>query len=391
MAAVPVAPVMAPVPVGADAEAAAHDLATDVTTPYAGVTKGYVPELWSFRPGGFLQPQFRENQYSPTSGYQDGFRFARARFTGVATGRAGNLELSAYYEAELQPTFSLYDAYLTVKRPLPNDQYVMVDLGQTRVPIGRQNMLSDTRLSFVDKPQIGYPTIAPDRDLGTRVWYKAPRWVRVYGGVFNGEGRDQPQNINDSYLYAGRVEITPIGREMPFAESYFDGDWLTIGTSIGHNKLDALVTNHQLQLYDGFDISGAWHGLSGSFEYEEVRNTYDGNTATRPPAYNANGFVAQIAYMLPQRLPPFGESRLELGARVEEYDRNDAIPITMPGDPNQSEREWTACISYYLRKHTLKAQLAANHYQQIENKTVTGANATYGHDQLLLQVTYRVE
>jgi hypothetical protein len=39
----------------------------------------------------------------------------------------------------------------------------------------------------------------------------------------------------------------------------------------------------------------------------------------------------------------------------------------------------------------MKVQLAANHYQQIEDKTVTGAKATYDHDQLLLQVTYRVE
>jgi hypothetical protein len=63
----------------------------------------------------------------------------------------------------------------------------------------------------------------------------------------------------------------------------------------------------------------------------------------------------------------------------------------MIGDPNQSERIFTAVVSYYLRQHQIKAQLAASKFQDIENKTATGADATYPHDQLLLQITYRVE
>jgi hypothetical protein len=350
-----------------------------------------IDKPWVITPGGFIQVQYRRNQYSPTTGYQDGFRFARARATAAGSGALGTWKMSAYFEAELQPTFSLYDAFITGKRELPSDSYLAIDAGQTRVPIGRQNMLSDTRLSFVDKAQIGYPGIGLDRDLGARVWYKAPRYIRVIGGVFNGEGRDQQQNINDSYLYAGRLEITPLGKEMPFAESYFDGDWLTVGSSIGHNKLNFSTTSHQNDLYLGLDVSGAWHRVSGSFEYLEVRHSFDGDPAIRPAAYKSNGFVAQLAYMLPFRLGWYGQSALEIGARVEEYDRDDTHPIAMVPDPNQSEREWTAAVSYYLRRHTMKLQLAANHYQQIEDKTVTGAKATYDHDQVLLQVTYRVE
>lgn len=375
-----VAPVVAPVPT------------TSTAAMVEGETSSSPEAPWTFRPGGFLQPEFRENEYSPTTGYENGFRFARARFTGTASGRAGDLELSAYFEAELQPSFSLYDAYMTVRKPLADQGYVMVDFGQTRLPISRQQMMSDTRLSFVDKAQIN--TIAPDRDLGTRVWLKPPKvkWVRVIGGVFNGEGRNQVQNIDQHYFYAGRVEITPFGGEMPLAESAFNGDWFTIGASLGRNVLASTDYNED-QLYAGYDISGSWHGVSASFEYLQVNHSFDltNSTSTAPENYHANGFMAQLTYLLPWKLPPVGRSRFEIGARVEEIDRNDAYPITMPGDPNQSEREYTLVLSYYIRKHNLKAQLAANHYTEIENQTVTGADATFRHDQLLLQVTYRVE
>lgn len=348
-------------------------------------------EPWTIRPGGFIQPQYRLRQDSPAPFDEDGFRFARARFTATGTGKAGNLILGAYLEAELQPTFSLYDAYVTVSRPLPDNGVITVDFGQTRVPISRQQMMSDTRLSFVDKAQIG--SIAPDRDLGLRVWYVPSQlhMLRLIGGVFNGEGRNNVQNINQSYLYAGRIELTPIGDVQPYQESAFAGTWVSLGLSIGHNKLTP-GDFHENQLYLGADISGSWHGLSGSFEYLEVRHSYDGDPEKSPGvSYKANGFTAQAAYLLPWRLPPFGESRFELGARVEEIDRNDAVPIVLPGDPNQSVRAYTAVASLYVRQHLWKIQLAATHFEEIENQTAAGADATYPNDQLLLQVTYRVE
>jgi hypothetical protein len=357
-----------------------------------------VSEPWSLRPGAFLQPQYRLNEYSPTTGYTNGFRFARARLTATAEGRVGTLLLSAYFEAETQPQFSLEDAYMTAKYRLSKRGYLTLDVGQTRVPISREQMLSDTRTSFIDKPQLAYPTpgngIAPDRDLGARLWIKPAQapWLRVIGGVFNGEGRNQVQNINEAYFYAGRVEVTPLGDEMPFAESTFDGNWLTFALSTGHNRLSPATNYDQLVDYYGADVSGSYHGWSAEAEVLWVTNTYRGiDGAMKPLNYDQEGWNLQVTYMLPYWLPPTRHSRLELGFRVEEYGRDSTAPITMPGDPNQSEREWTACISYYLRKHTLKLQLAGNHYEQLETQTVTGANATYNHDQLLLQATYRVE
>jgi hypothetical protein len=339
----------------------------------------------------YIQPQFRLRQDSPAPFDEDGFRMARARGTLTAAGKAGNLELSAYFEAELQPSFSLIDAYATVFRPLSNQGELKLDVGQSRVPIGRQQMLSDTRISFVDRAQIS--TISPDRDLGARVWWKPSqlRQVRVIGGMYNGEGKNQVQNINQSYLYAGRIEITPLGKEQPYEESAFAGNWLSLGLSAGHNVLTP-GNFHEKVIFLGADLSGSWKGLSGSIEYLEVRHSYEGDMTKFPgPNYHANGWVAQLAYMLPARLPPLGHSRVEIGARVEEIDRNDTVPITQIGDPNQTERIYTAVLSWYMRKHTLKAQLAASHFQELEDQTSVGTNATYANDQVLLQVTYRVE
>ena len=48
-------------------------------------------------------------------------------------------------------------------------------------------------------------------------------------------------------------------------------------------------------------------------------------------------------------------------------------------------------ITAYMRQHLLKAQLAYSHFQEIEDRLITRMDATYPNDQVLLQVTYRVE
>jgi hypothetical protein len=346
-------------------------------------------EPWSLRPGFFVQEQYRTKQNSVVQNDQDGFRLARARVTATGAGQVGDFQLSSYFEAEMQPQFSLYDAYVSISKPLPNNGVLTLDLGQMRVPISRQQLISDTRRAWVDAAQI--QSIAPDRDLGMKLWYVPSQlhMVRVIGGIFNGEGRNQVQNINERYFWAGRIEVTPLGDVQPYAESAFAGNWLSFAFNAGHNVLTPGVYEEK-QITWGYDVSGCWHGLSGSFEYLQVNHYYEGNPSMFPGKdYHANGFVAQLNYMLPIRL--YRDTRLEIGARVEEIDRDDTDPIEMAGDPNQSQRIYTGVISYYLRQHQMKIQVAGYHYTQIENKTATGMDATYPEDQILAQVTYRVE
>jgi hypothetical protein len=218
--------------------------------------------------------------------------------------------------------------------------------------------------------------------------------VRLIGGAFNGEGTNVIENINQKYLWTGRVEVTVLGEERQLAESAFSGRFLTIAGSYARNKRnEGDRLDRQTTL--GFDISGSYKGLSGSFEYLEVRHFQtslnedidDPNTLD----FHANGFVAQLCYMLPFKLAPFKQARFEVGGRVEEVDRNDTIPIATPNDANQSVRAITAIGSYYLRMHNFKLQVAYSHFKELEDRTAGGANASFKNDQLLLQATYRLE
>ncbi len=380
---------------------------TPVTTPApppSPPSEGEKLTLASYEPssvsvGGYLQPQFRWRQNSAVQGDQNGFKFARARLILLAQTHAGNLDLSASVETELQPQFAMLDAYGSVARTFGESGHgttalrgkVQLDVGQMRTPISRQQMLSDSRLSFVDKAQIA--TIAPDRDLGAKLTIAPPKTpARLLVGVFNGEGRNQVENINESYLYAARLEISPAGRDNAIAESVFNGTQLTLGLSYGHNKLSSTATATEKLTYLGADIFGVYKGLSAAFEYLVVKHAFEGGDPSMQLAdYKANGWAAQVAYLFPVRLPPYRQARLELGARIEEIDRNDVIPISQPGDPNQSVRELTGVLTYYLRMHNLKAQLVFNRFDEIEDRTVVGADAKYKNDQVIAQVTYRME
>ena len=375
------APVAAPVaePAPVDAAVAAPDAAPD-------------DDHGSFRPhiGGYVQPQFRVRQDSSAQGDEDGFRLRRARVTVGATLRKSETDFGVFLETELTPELDLLDAYVSAARALPADVRLTVDLGQVKAPISRQALLSDAFLAFPDKAELAQ--LAPDRQLGARVAVDVPvAWLRILGGAFNGEGRNLVQNNDQDFLYAGRVEIKPFGRSVPLRESAMAGTFLTLAASVGHNtrtqRDDRVVeTGHENVLYLGADIAGAWRGLSGALEYLEVRHDVVG---LAQPDFHANGFAAQLNYLVP--LPGALRDRIEVGARVEEIDRNDFVPIERPGDANQSLRTETAVVSYYQGGHDLKLQASYSHIEEVEDRDRNNMDATYANDTFLVQASFRME
>jgi hypothetical protein len=147
-----------------------------------------------------------------------------------------------------------------------------------------------------------------------------------------------------------------------------------------------METGHEDITYLGVDVAGAWKGLSGTIEYLEVRHGFDG---LPQPDYHANGAVAQLSYLLP--IPGFLANRVEVGARVEEIDRNDFVPIERPGDPNQSIRSYTGVVGYYHAGHDLKIQASYSHIEEVEDRDRNFLDATYDNDTLLVQASYRME
>jgi hypothetical protein len=338
--------------------------------------------------GGYIQPQaLYRGDDGDVPDDEDGFRLRRARATIGATQDLGSAKLGVTIEGELSPTFQLLDAYATAATDLSGPIQAAVDIGQVKAPISRQELLSDSALSFPEKAELA--SLAPGRQIGARVgatWLGDGMSVKVSAGMFNGEGRNQLLNIDEQFLYAARIELT-LGANRKLAESDLDGGaYVTVAGSFGHNKR-ITAESEDTNVLLGADVAGAWNGISGSFEYLQASHDFaDDMTATD---FRGNGIAAQAAYLLP--VPICGTRRLEVGARFEEIDRNDAVAITAPGQADQSLRYYTGAISYYQRGHALKAQLSFSHVVEVEDLTQAGMPATFDNDTVLFQITYRME
>lgn len=365
------APIVAPVPAPEPAPAAPS---ISVGTFKVGV-------------GGYLQPQFRLRQNDPVAPFdEDGFRLRRARLLAKGRGTIGAIEYGIDLEAELTPSFQLLDAYVSAKSDLSQHGAWSLAAGQLKAPFSRQTLLSDSALAFVDKPELA--SLAPDRQLGLRGTLRVPAapWVQLAAGVFNGEGKNQPQNIDEHLMYVGRIELRPLGWDAPLEESAFGKTFVTLAGSVARNVVES-GDGTETDLYLGGDLAGAWHGVSGSAEYTWVRHNFA--TGSAQPNYHGNGVMAQVSYLLP--LPGRWAHKVEVGARIEEIDRNDTVPIAQKGDPNQSLRYFTGALNYYHWKHALKLQLLGSHIVELENRDRNGNPAGYNNDQLLLQATFRME
>jgi len=334
--------------------------------------------------GGYLQPQVRARQDSVVGDDQDGFRFRRGRLTARGERDTDDVTLGVTIEVELTPEVTLLDGYVSAGGKLPKDGSWKVDLGQVKAPFSRQALLSDSALQFVEKAEI--VSLAPDRQIGGRARVTLPGvpFVNLWGGIFNGEGRNQIRNIDQNFLWVGRLEVRPIGRDAPLAEGGFV-DQVTIGGGVTRNTIDIGDGLEKVTSYGG-DASAAWHGISAAAELTFVQHRFP--TMVQPD-FDAQGWAAQAGYLLP--LGGFLDERVEVSGRVEEIDRNDAVPVDQPGDPNQSIRNYTAGLSYYHARHDLKAQLTGSHVVEIEEESRTGDSIVVDNDVVLLQVTMRME
>lgn len=334
--------------------------------------------------GGYVQPQLRVRQDSVADDDQDGFRFRRARLIAKAERETDDVTVGATLEVELTPEVTLLDGFVTVKRGLPNDGGWQIDVGQVKAPFSRQALLSDANLQFVEKAEL--VSLAPDRQIGGRAKLTIPAvpMVSVWGGMFNGEGRNRVRNVDQNYLWVARVEVAPLGRGAPLAEGGLD-DYAVIGAGVTRNNLD-LGDGLEKVTTLGADAAAAWHGISAAFEYTHAQHDFP--TMAQEP-YVAQGFAAQAGYLLP--LPGYLEKHVEVAGRVEEIDRNDVAFVDMPGDPNQSLRLYTAGLTYYHAGHDLKAQLTASHVTEIEEESRTGDSIVVDNDVLLVQLTARME
>ncbi|MEZ4400214.1 MAG: porin [Kofleriaceae bacterium] len=334
--------------------------------------------------GGYLQPQLRLRQDDPVAAFdEDGFRLRRARLTADAVRTLGRVQVTAELEVELTPDTRLLDGSVAVAGCLLDGGGWRLEAGQFRVPVSRQSMMSDSRLALVDKAELA--SLAPDRQIGVMGTVILPHVpaVRLSTGVWNGEGINQGGNVDQRFLYAGRLEVRALGRAEPLAGSALGGRYLWAGLSGASQRQDSGGAVER-QVTVGGELAFGLAGASGTVEYLQVKHTFTGSTQ---PAYRANGVTAELAYLIPG-VP--GPGRYEVAARFEEIDRNDTVPIVRIGDPNQSLRYYTGGLSWYVDGHDLKLQATGSHIVEVEDRDAQGRDARYANDTLLVQVTARI-
>ncbi|MFQ5657091.1 MAG: porin [Candidatus Methylomirabilales bacterium] len=227
-------------------------------------------------------------------------------------------------------------------------------IGQFKVPFDREFLTSSAKLQLIER-SIASSEFSLQRDVGVQISGQLLRNRLEYRvGIFNGSAANQT-NQDQDFFYAARLVVTPFGR-YPYSQGALDGpvsprlaiglglaglpglepgERATLGGKLG-SRLD--VESDVLQLtpdfawkYRGISVEAAYH-----FRHIDPR---------RPglSTVDSQGFFVQGGYFL---LP----GHLEIASRIAWVDPNTDVA-------DDTQREGTVGVTYFVWGHRLKAQL----------------------------------
>ncbi len=350
--------------------------------------------------GGFLQPKF---SWSPTdegagSAGTFGFGVRRAR---LETSAAFIRNIDDKTQFAIRPKFSVEFA------PEPSLKDVFVDLsigtpfhirvGQHKFPTNRAILCSETKTLFNERAF--WTSVLPERDIGVMVGGSILRNFLEYDFAFgNGEGVNQPSNVNRKFLIAGRVAISPLGGPGAGDEllAHSGDPWkpdpdkqlwvpsLTAGYSIHHNvkgpvgQEEALI-GHNIEFWlhwRWITLQAEWFYKLTDFEAQSIADSH------------ATGFYAQLGSFIP--MVPWAQDHVALLFRLEQGDTfvpdpGFDVPLNGPTDPSQAVRRITFGAGFYAGKPLfkgigdLRVTLTYSVKQELEGQN-------YDNDELLLAI-----
>lgn len=319
------------------------------------------------RPFAWVRPGFTwiaDDPRNPTA--QDGFT-AEARI-GVEAALP-ELPVSAKVELALLPEPQLTDAFLSVA-PL---SFLSVNLGQMKVPFSLHRLASDTRrqlpqaVGFLAEAGIG-------REIGASVVLDVPiagkTRATVTSGVYNGEGANRLQNVNQRFLYAQRVLVTPLGARRGPSEGVGEAASRTPYVGVGGGWLydyegDGLTAAESNTF--GVELQLAWNVLS--FQAEAVdQDIVHANVAVAD--YHVSGAYGQLGCFVPA---PWLRDHVELVGRFEAAEPNTAFGAAEgEAQPDlQAVQTITGGVNLYVRAapehlHDTKLSVAYAHVTPLE-------------------------
>src|ERR1700761_2365136 len=280
------------------------------------------------------------------TGVNDAFDLHRARLDAK-----GNITDQWSYEVytEFAATTKLLDAYTAYRFT----DFLKVQVGQFKVPLTYESLVSDSQLDFIDRSQVVEALAGRSkdvignqngRDIGIQVNGSFVKLNDQYlfdytFGVFNGAGYDVTTDNNNHKDIAARIGIHPI-KGLDLGSSLYEGEDIPLATT----KVPNPVT--QARNRYGFDARYATGPFSVTTEY------LHGTDAS----VHKDGWYAQAGYfVIPQ---------IQLVAKYDTYDPNKVITTDRSniyyGGVNFVFNKWTRLAVDYLYKREETATQVKN-------------------------------
>jgi hypothetical protein len=231
--------------------------------------------------------------------------------------------------------------------------------GQFKAPFGRQEMTSSGNHSLIDRALVSNE-YARGREAGVAVQgVLGNNRVEYRAGLFNGNGRTQAANDNDSFQYNARLMWQPNGSQTLVQRAWVGGALYSEGdfesTTVPLYALAVNVDYHDLwrttaspasnlrSTTVGIDGVFKYRGFFATSEYFWRKREREQLLAGSATTFSAPGYYVQLSHMLDS--PRTWEAAFRYGRR----DANDTV-----GDDDVSEIR--VGISHYARRHALKLQ-----------------------------------
>jgi hypothetical protein len=235
-------------------------------------------------------------------------------------------------------------------------------IGQFKVPFGRQELTSASRLLFQDR-SVATTFFTPARNGGAGIQAygslggDTKDLFEYYGGIFNGEGQNNSNLagtglINDGpgLMYAGRVAVNPLGT---YGYNEPDTDSLTnqsenlratIGGNIVWHPDDALPGGFDVDTtIVGGDVGAKWMGVSVQGEYF---HSHTDPMLSGTKSFDFDGWYGQAGWIIPQ-------TNFEVAGRYGQLLDSDGV-LTL--DKDSTLNEWSIGANYYFKAHRAKLQ-----------------------------------
>jgi len=194
-------------------------------------------------------------------------------------------------------------------------------VGQFRVPFSRQNLIQGFAHQLPDPAYFVEPKFIVDRDIGAQLGGDILDGRAIYAlAMMDGNGPRVDKNDDDYFLFAGRVELSPLGRFPRFEGDLRDdeGRKKPLFYVAGGAMQNRIRSTSYRRRHVGADASFIFQGASLYAEFYYRRDTPDGSTeSANLPRVTALGFNVQAGYFPPL---PYARDHLEVGFRFQRLD-----------------------------------------------------------------------